>query len=398
MPMNTLSPNNNSRVFSSKPKVAAIHCPEYDPDLVEAGVREAVALLGGIEEFVRPGERVLIKPNLLIPKQVDDAVTTHPAVVRAVAILVREAGGSALIGDSPGGPFTVGMLRRVYRASHLEEVARETGAQLNYDTGTVDLPNPDGRLVKRFRVMKALAEADCVISVPKLKTHALVGFTGAVKVLFGVIPGLDKAEFHLRMPRVEDFAEMLVDVDRLVKPRLTVMDAVIGMEGNGPSAGRPRRLGALLASPDSTACDTVACAVAGIPAETVATLVAARRRNWPGSHLSQVEVVGSSILSLKPAQGFVLPGTRSIFRRIPVPVYNVIERFLRPKPVTTAALCSGCADCARICPAEAIVMEGLLPRTDYDACIRCFCCHEVCPDTAIDIWRPRLARLLGGRF
>ncbi|MGE5561556.1 MAG: DUF362 domain-containing protein, partial [Chloroflexota bacterium] len=227
----------------SRIPVAVTRCSTYDQDVVDAALREAVDLLGGIERFVRPGQRVLLKANLLGKHRPEDAVTTHPAVIEAVTRLVQAAGGRVLIGDSPGGSYTESALRALYDATGLDAVAERTGAELNYDTTEVIQPHPAGQLAKSFPVIKPITVADVIIPVSKLKTHGLTTFTGAVKVLFGVIPGLRKAEYHVRMPAVDDFAGILVDIAEMVKPQLSIMDGIIGMDKAGPAAGRPRGVG-----------------------------------------------------------------------------------------------------------------------------------------------------------
>ena len=215
-------------------RTAIIKCTDYRQDRVNRAVRESLNLLGGIERYVRPGARVLIKPNLIRARRPEEAVTSHPAVVKALVQVVQAAGGLVTMADSPGGPFSHKRLEEIYVASGMAQVAAETGARLNYDLATVNLPHPEGKLLKGVTVIKAVAEAEVVITVPKLKTHTLTGLTGAVKVTFGAVPSPLKTEYHLRMPKVGDFSQALLDICSLVKPLLTVMDAVVGMEGEGP--------------------------------------------------------------------------------------------------------------------------------------------------------------------
>ncbi|HWJ04151.1 MAG TPA: DUF362 domain-containing protein, partial [Verrucomicrobiae bacterium] len=341
-------------------------------------------------------QRVLLKINLLMKKKPDEAVTTHPAVVEAMVRLVQEAGGIAIIGDSPGGPYNARALKGIYAASGMEEVAARTGAELNWDFGEVVLPHPTGKIGKSLTITTCCADADVVISLSKLKTHGMTTMTGSVKVLFGAIPGLKKAEYHLKMPKVEDFAELLVDIVELVQPKLTLMDAVVGMEGDGPSAGTPRHIGAILASTDTYALDVVAADIIGLKPEDVPTIKAARSRGFV-SRLEELELIGDGLQAIKISNFKVPRGFPLNFLDGKVP--NFVKDFainsLRPKPEFVHVKCVGCADCVRSCPPEALVLDAnKRPVVDLSKCIRCFCCQELCPKKAVDIKRPWLGRTL----
>lgn len=375
--------------------VARCDSYEYARERVQAAVDEAVARLGGIERFVRPGQRVLLKVNLLTRRKPEDAVTTHPAVVEAVVRLVQRAGGQAVIADSPGGPYTEAGLRALYRVTGLTEVAERTGAVLNYDIGEVTLPHPTGRLVKSFPVIRPLTEADVVIAISKLKTHGLTTFTGAVKVLFGVIPGMHKAEYHVRMPVLDDFAGMLVDLAELVRPQLSIMDAVVGMDRAGPSAGRPRRIGLIFASPDPFALDVAAVSAVGGDPARVPTIAVAERRGLPSS-LADIEWLGPRREEVA-VRDFEFPGRGGFAAwaaRANSPLGRRIVGLAQPRPLFRHERCTGCGECARNCPAKVIALSGGRPRADLNGCIRCFCCQELCPQKAVEIARPWLNRLL----
>ncbi|AHF06045.1 DUF362 domain-containing protein [Desulfitobacterium metallireducens] len=378
------------------PKVVLKYCPEYTAD-VEGILRQGLQGLGGMSAFVKPGQKVLLKVNLLMKKRPEEAVTTHPSVVEAVVHLVQEAGGIPIIGDSPGGPYTIGALQGIYARSGLKDVAERTGALLNLDVGQTGVAHPEGKIVKSLTVTKSVTDADVVITLSKLKTHGMMTFTGAVKILFGVIPGLLKAEYHLKMPDVRNFADLLVDIVTWVKPSLSIMDGIVGMEGDGPSAGKPRSVGALLLSQDPFALDVVASHLIGLKPEKVPTIMAARERGLP-SRLEEVDWIGDA-RSLWKIQNFVLPKTSSINFIDSVPLPKKAKSFLlnrvRPRPYFQHDLCIGCKDCFKNCPPKALVMnEQNRPVVDLDACIRCFCCQELCPHHAIEILRPRLGRTI----
>lgn len=375
-------------------KVVLKYCPDYTANVEEA-LRTGLQEWGGMSTFVKPGQRVLLKVNLLMKKRPEEAVTTHPAVVEAMVRLVQEAGGVPVIGDSPGGPYTVQALRAVYARSGLQEVAERTGALLNEDVGQTVVSHPHGEIVKSLTVTKSVTDADVVITLSKLKTHGMMTLTGAVKVLFGVIPGMLKAEYHLRMHHITDFARLLLDIAEWVKPSLSVMDGVVGMEGNGPSAGTPRNIGALLMSTDPFALDVVAADLVGLKPEKVPTIRAARERGLVSS-LGEIELKGDD-RSLWRIKDFTLPKSVSVnfldMVPLPVRVRNFILDRLRPHPLFQHELCIGCQDCVNTCPPQALSLnEQGRPVVDLDACIRCFCCQELCPRQAVEIVRPWLGR------
>lgn len=239
------------REDSEMSKVSIVKCPEYDYETVKNAVRESIDLLGGISAFVNPGDRVLIKVNLLIRRKPEKVTTTHPSLAQALAEIVIDAGGTPIIGDSPGGYhfYNKGTLEAVYETCGMKQAAEESGAELNYNTDVVDVPYPEGRIMKSIKTIKPVLEVDKIISIPKIKTHMMTVYSGAVKNLFGIIPGSYKAEYHLRFDDTNDFADLLIDICSFVKPVLTVMDAVIGMEGYGPTNGNPKKVGLIISSP-----------------------------------------------------------------------------------------------------------------------------------------------------
>jgi uncharacterized protein (DUF362 family)/Pyruvate/2-oxoacid:ferredoxin oxidoreductase delta subunit len=378
-------------------QVALIRCEDYDRAHVEAAVKQAVALVGGMERFVRAGETVVVKPNLLRGSKPEAAIVTHPEVVRAVVRLVQAAGGTALIADTPGGPLNEALMRRAYRQSGWEAVAAETGATLNYDFAGVQVSYPDGKLIKRFDLLEVATKADCVITVPKLKTHGLTRFTGATKILFGLVPGLLKMGYHAKLQTVPPFSEMLLDLMGLVKPRLSVMDAVVGMEGKGPSGGRPKQVGAILASADGVALDVAASSLVNMDPLSVPILKAAAARGLTTGRPADLEILGDSLDALRvtdfqgpPAN----PNLGTIPDVVPPQVRAWLTAQLLLRPVADPARCTGCQTCYKSCPVGAISMVSQKAVMDANKCIRCYCCHELCPENAIDLERGTLGRLL----
>lgn len=390
-------------------QVAIVKCPDYQQPTVDQAVRESIDLLGGMSQFVQPGQKVLLKVNLLSATPPERGVVTHPAVVEAMVRLVQEAGSNPLIADSPGAsiPYTKAGLRRTYEASGLLEVAKRTGAALNWDTSYEQVSYPEGFLVKRLEVIKPVLEADVVISMPKLKTHVLTTFTGATKILFGVVPGIAKATFHARMRNLTHFALMLLDITSLVKPTLVLMDAITGMEGDGPSAGQLRDVGVILASRDSVALDAVATSMVGFDPLRVPTLrEAAARGLWTGK-VEDIAVLGASVDEVF-VPDFQPP---SASPREDVTIFNpfftrhfgpLITDHFTLRPVPQRGRCIACGDCVAGCPQQVITIVDGLAVIDYRRCIRCYCCHELCTEGAIDLERSWLGSLLhrvsGGRW
>ncbi len=369
-------------------RVALVNCPDYGRERVEAAVREIFEQFGGIQQIVRPGMRVLVKLNLLMKRKPERATTTHPEVARAIAQAVQQAGGVAILADSPGGPFTRGMLSGVYETCGIRAVAEETGCQLNDDFSTATRFYPEAVVAKHLDVIGVLDHVDTVICVGKLKTHGLTTMTGCVKNLFGLVPGTTKVEYHARYPQTDVFSDMLVDLCGCVKPCFSILDAIEGMEGEGPSGGQPRRIGALIGGTNAHLVDAVGARLIGLRAEEVTTLLAAKRRGL----LVPYECVGDPIEPLIQ-RDFDIPmrsrksGWVSWVNRLP--------QAFRPRPVFTHRQCDGCGTCVRACPGKAITMDAAnRPHIQLKKCIRCYCCQELCPKTDIEISRSFFVRLL----
>jgi uncharacterized protein (DUF362 family)/Pyruvate/2-oxoacid:ferredoxin oxidoreductase delta subunit len=359
-------------------------CTTYELGAVRQAVEAVLAPLGTIGRFVRPGMQVLLKPNLLTPAAPDRAITTHPAVVQAVTELVQEVGGIVFIGDSPAGLPKNGPL--AWQRSGLAGVAERTGARL--------VPF-DSMVWKRLRdndylIARPIFEADLVINLPKLKTHVLTLYTGAVKNIFGTIPGTRKREVHLRAPGVQDFGPVLVDVLELVRPGLTIMDGVLGQEGNGPGmGGTPRPYGLLAASTDPVALDAVLTRAMGYRPGEVLHLVDAGARGIGEANPNAVQITGDRrALDLGPVNR---PGSHWYFRAPPWSSAP-LRRIARVRPKLSA--CIGCGRCVEACPRAAITL-GQPPQFDLRRCVGCLCCAEICPQGAIEPHRNLIAQIFG---
>ena len=377
-------------------RVSIARCNSYTPSEVSDALEAALAPLGGMEACVSQGQRVLLKINLLSKATPERAVTTHPEVVRALIRSVRRAGGVPVVGDSPGGPNTAGQIRSLHETTGIAAVCTEEGADLVlFDEEPVRVANPSGSLYGSFTLGRVVVDADVVISVPKFKTHGFMMFTGAVKNLFGCIPGLEKAQYHLKVPDRDDFAGMLVDLMLAVKPTLAIMDAVVGMEGEGPAGGTPRHVGALIASQDSVALDVVAAAMAGLDPLEVYTNKAALARGLGPASVDDVEVLGTDWRELALSD-FQLPA-RDLSSRMPKWLAPRLRHWTTARPyLRDRAGCTRCKTCEKSCPVGAIAVSSEAgPVFDNGICIRCYCCQELCPPQVIALRAPALARRMG---
>lgn len=375
--------------------VSIVRCNDYDYNMAKKAIIELIENLGGLEKIIKKGQKVLIKANLLSKKRPDEAVTTHPLLIRVLAEELIELGANVIIGDSPGGPFNEKMLRGIYQTTGMAEVARETGAKLNDDYSYETHLFNDGLYLRKINVIKIIKDVDVVINFAKLKTHSMTTYTGAVKNLFGVIPGMMKVEYHMKMPELKDFGNMLIDIERFVKPQLSIIDAVEGMEGPGPSAGDKRKVGLLMASQDAHAVDLMACHIIGIKSNKVITLTNAIKRGLISENINDIKIVGENInkINITP---FKLPETRSLlFASKGLP--DFVLKLVQPKPIFEFTKCIGCGICAGHCPPKIINMKENKPYPHYSKCIRCFCCQELCPKKAVSIKNPILAKILFNR-
>lgn len=383
-------------VLMKDKKVVFIPCQTYQEKDIDFALDRVFEELGGLDGFVKPGHKVLLKVNLLMKKPPEAAVTTHPALVEALVNRIHALGAEVIIGDSPGGPFNKSWIKGIYHESGMEEVAQKTGAKLNWNFEQEEFPNPDGLILKNITLARMVKEADVIISLAKLKTHGFTIYTGAVKNLFGTIPGLLKAEYHVRMSELKDFCNMLVDIAEFVKPQLTIMDAITAMEGAGPSAGTPKHVGLLAASTNPHALDLACCHLIGLEPKRVLTLQNAVERGLIPDNIEGIEITGIDKKDFKPIP-FKIP-VSSHGRHIPIPLPAGLDAFLykilRPFPFFIHSKCVGCGICARDCPAKCIKMIDGKPHADLSSCIRCFCCQELCSYQAVEIRRGKLSKLL----
>jgi uncharacterized protein (DUF362 family)/Pyruvate/2-oxoacid:ferredoxin oxidoreductase delta subunit len=372
--------------------VSIRRCEDYDPARLRSALESALEDLKGPDSFVKQGERVLLKPNLLKSAPPSQAVVTHPAFVEAVASLVIDAGATPFIGDSP----SLGKLSRVLSKSGYEPFMKRLGIQAAPFGDPLTVEFSEGRLFRRIDLSREVFQFDAVINLAKLKTHTQMVLTLAVKNLFGTIVGTDKAAWHLRAGKDYDsFATALVQIVDAVKPRLSLVDGILGMEGNGPNSGIARHLGIIGASTDAVALDASICRLLGLPVETVRTCVIGESLGIGVAAEDRIRTVGSELEGF-PLTDFLPPKsmtmTWNLSRRNPF--RRFLENHLVTRPRIDSSACSGCKICLEHCPPQAISEQDGEIVIDYRKCISCFCCHELCSGDAIRIVQPRLGRFL----
>jgi uncharacterized protein (DUF362 family)/Pyruvate/2-oxoacid:ferredoxin oxidoreductase delta subunit len=361
-----------------KSSVSIVRCQSYDEEEVLKGLRKAIGLLGGIEHFVQKSNRVLLKPNLLVGKAAEKAVTTHPSIVKGMVKIVREAGGIPFIGDSPA----VGGLVRTAEKAGIKRVADEMNCPLVEFDRPVLSPKGAGKHFKQLEIDQVILEVDVIINLPKWKTHVNTLLTLGVKNLFGCIPGPRKALWHLRAGENQRlFAQVLVDLYQVVKPPLTLLDGIVGMEGNGPNSGRPVSLGLILASNDALNIDQVVCDLVGISRKALLTNRVALEQ---GIGRDGIEVLGERVEDVRIPH-FQFPPLSGADWNLPGFIRKALKNALSTKPVIEEEKCVLCHRCVEICPPKALTKRAKGFTFDYGKCIRCFCCQEVCSEGAIEI-------------
>lgn len=376
-------------MFLSKYKVALKKCGSYESPELDKALGESIGLIGGIEKYVPKNGTVLIKPNFLRAASRESMVLTDPAVVRAVALMCFKAGaGKVLVGDSPAASNIKPILQK---CGYLDFLA-DTGIEYVDFTEWVE---KKGIEFPHLILAKAVFDADVVINIAKAKTHAHTGLTLAVKNLFGCIPGLRKSQWHLKAGKDPlSFAKMLVDTALLVNPALNILDAVWGMEGNGPGNGTPRQFNAILASDNPFALDMIMSEILNYPLDQLPVHKAAMEMGVKPSKIDEIEILGDTmhefiVKDLKHA----VQGELSM---MPGFLVGFLRNHATPKPLMIAEKCKKCRKCVEICPVQCITLteENKAPVIERSKCIHCFCCQEVCPHDAIIVRTDIVSRLM----
>lgn len=374
-------------------KVALIKCGSYDYNEVKAAVERGLELIGGPREFAKPGEKILLKPNMLSADAPERCSTTHYAVFRTVAEVFKSTGAVLAYGDSPGFHSPEIAARKTLIADAAEDLGIELadfhhGEEVFFNEGVQN---------KKFVIAKGVRESDGLISIPKLKTHGFARMTGCIKNQFGCIPGPLKGEFHVRIPDANDFSRMLVDLNSLLKPRLYIMDGIQAMEGNGPRGGTPRKMNLLLFSSDPVALDATVCRIINLHPEYVPTIKFGREAGLGTYIAEEIEIVGDRLQDFYTSDFDV--------KREPVRSYKpggfiqFLRNLLVSKPYIHASKCKTCGVCVNMCPVNPKAVDwhdGIktkAPTYKYKRCIRCYCCQELCPESAINLRVPLVRRL-----
>ncbi len=393
-------------LFNMKNKVSLEKCLNYDYlELIEV-LKKSFDNIGGIDKFLNKGDRVLLKINLLMKSNPELAVTVHPLFVKAISSILLDNEINVIIGDSPGGPFNKMLLKSIYKTTGMNQIVLElneyidnnnikASIKLNDNFKSFEKKNKNGKILNKLTLVDMLNDVDKIISISKLKTHGMMVFTGAVKNLFGTVPGVLKAEYHYKMSELKDFANMLIDICEIVNPVISFMDAIIGMEGEGPSSGDPREIGAVIASESPFHLDMIATDLISLNHQRVPTISESIKRKICEENYNDIELIGEKVEKFK-INNFIIPESYGLnfAGKGPEFLQNILKKLATPKPIFKEKGCIGCKICYDACPPKTIYMENNKAIVNLDNCIRCFCCQELCPEKTIDIHRPLLMKLL----
>ncbi len=385
-----------TEMFMQKYDVSLVPCEDYDTERIKSLLPSLLEPLGGLS-WVESGMCVAIKANLVTFARPEEAVTTHPALICALIELLRERGASrVIVGDSPGGLYNAAFLNKVYNVCGLSDAVEAAGGELNRNFGQAEAHFDSAKVAHSFTYTAYLDEADAIVDLCKLKTHGMMGMSAAAKNMFGVIPGTMKPEYHFRYPDPADFARMIVDIDEYFadKTKLCIADAIIGMEGNGPTKGTPRKIGAILASCSPHKLDLVCAKLIGLAPDSIPTLGAARERELVPSSADELKIFGEIDPLVVHDYNNVAVKNSLLFDSKSKLFGKIAKKCLEAKPRVKAGECKGCKKCMEICPARAIVMKDGKPVIDREKCIKCFCCQEFCPFGAMKVHRTFIARIL----
>lgn len=372
-------PTKTESVQIKKFDVSIEHCTSYNQDIVDYAIAKS---LENLHWEIEEGSKVLLKPNLLIAKTPESAVLTHPSIVEALIILLQKKKCDIIVGDSSGfntaKAFELSGILELCNRYNVKAVCFEKEEKANIKC--------NGAVLKNISLTKIIDNVDCIINIPKMKTHTLMKITGAVKNCYGFVPGKTKSIYHTKGITEERFGELLTDIYSCVKPKisLNIMDAVVGMEGEGPSNGVPKKTGLILASRDAIALDIVQAKIMGFEPELIHTITSGIARGLSVGYgdIDNIHIIGNKDLMNNPAMHYVKPSAHAMLNSLK----NIVTSALSIKPVMIpecdTAKCKKCGICAKVCPKQCITYAPY-PTFDRKKCIKCYCCQENCPHNAI---------------
>ncbi len=388
-------------------KVSVVKCKDYNKKELKAVLHKCMKNIGGLGKYIRPDDKVLIKPNLLLAAQPEKGVTTHPVFLEALIELLSSFTDRSriIIADSPGAgiPYNTENLEKVYKTTGILQMAERIGCILNFDTTYKSYSLKEGNIIKQVDVIKPYFEADKIINVPKFKTHDLMSLTGAVKNMFGLIPGFEKIGHHLRFTQLDNFAEMLLDIALNLKPTINIMDGILGIEGDGPGmSGTLREIGIVMASRNAISMDALSAHFVRLDSQLFPLLKIAQKNGMQEAYLENIEIIGDVKKDFK-ISNFVLPkgiGRKDLISNKFINTYLMpwVRNSLNPYPYVINKKCTLCGTCQKVCPYNAINIRKDKVQFDYNKCLRCFCCSELCPEGAINIKYSWIGNLLFNRF
>ncbi len=376
----------------NRAKVSIVKAAEYDLDYVYSAVTKSLELLGKLENMIKPGSKVFVKINHLPPPSPPErGIITHPVFVEAVLKLLKQVTDDITVGDdieSDGGEG--------FKISGFYQMSQRAGVRLINlkEIGFIET-ECNGHFLKKVYLSRVALDADIIVNLPKMKTHSLAIFTGAVKNMYGVIPDSLRKRFHGEYMSSEDFSQVLTDIFSAIKPHLNIMDGITAMEGDGPALGDLREPGIILASQDAVALDAVATTIIGLNPMNIYTTRYSYERNLGIGNLQNIDILGESVASVA-VPDFKSPASaiNILSKRVPTTLSRFILQQISPRPRLVESLCTGCQECNKICPTKAITMNGNIAKINEDVCIKCMCCHEACRFYAIRPRQPLLGSII----
>jgi len=364
--------------------VSLYRASDYDYAEIYEIIEKAIISEGGAEKLFQKGKKVVIKPNLVMKKAPEYAATTHPVILDALISYLKKYTDDITVAECPGGPNTEFLLDGIFKTTGIFDVAKKHNVKLSYSMEFEKVSTKHKFSCESFNAVKPFLEADVFINVGKLKTHALTTMTGSAKNLYGMIPGLQKVEYHARFSALPDFCRFLLDLNTTIMPDINILDGIDIMEGNGPTGGSKRHLGAILIGKNAFEVDLVAADLLGLTSSPLPLTDAAKEAGLIGD----ITVSGDYDEAQKICDLILPDSKKSLIVRFPNMFGGALSRLLLPRPVINSELCKGCGECTRLCPQKTIVFKKKKNKKvayiNKKNCIRCYCCQELCPVKAVD--------------